>query len=64
MRGLDPRIHPSSQGVLRRRWITGSSPVMALQLGRRPAIDLDLKPKLPYALAKRQNDRDIREEDR
>src|SRR6201989_438024 len=28
MRGLDPRIHPSSQESLRRRWIAGSSPAM------------------------------------
>jgi hypothetical protein len=27
MRGLDPRIHlPSQNGVLRRRWVAGSSP--------------------------------------
>src|SRR4051812_28971381 len=28
IRGLDPRIHPSSGRVLRRRWIAGSSPAM------------------------------------
>src|SRR5437764_1472252 len=28
MRGLDPRIHHSSQRVFRRGWIAGSSPAM------------------------------------
>jgi hypothetical protein len=28
IRGLDPRIHHSSQRLLRRRWMAGSSPAM------------------------------------
>jgi hypothetical protein len=28
MRGLDPRIHQSSQESFEERWITGSSPAM------------------------------------
>jgi hypothetical protein len=30
MPGLDPGIHQSSQEFFRRRWITGSSPVMTI----------------------------------
>jgi hypothetical protein len=28
IRGLDPRIHPSSQSIFQRGWIAGSSPAM------------------------------------
>jgi hypothetical protein len=33
MPGLDPGIHQSSRKVLRRRWITRSSPVMTISIG-------------------------------
>jgi len=33
MPGLDPGIHQSSRKVFRRRWITGSSPVMTISIG-------------------------------
>src|SRR5450631_3872125 len=33
MPGLDPGIHPFSQKVFRRRWITGSRPVMTISIG-------------------------------
>src|SRR3954465_13492805 len=32
MRGLDPRIHPSSKQSFRRGWIAGSSPAMTVEL--------------------------------
>jgi hypothetical protein len=31
IRGLDPRIHPSSRKVFRRGWIAGSSPAMTIE---------------------------------
>jgi hypothetical protein len=34
MPGLDPGIHQSSQQVFQRGWITGSSPVMTISMGR------------------------------
>jgi hypothetical protein len=33
MRGLDLRIHPASQRVLRRRWMAGSSPAKTHRQG-------------------------------
>jgi hypothetical protein len=42
MPGLDPGIHQSSRKVFRRRWITGSSPVMTISMGMTVIVRSDL----------------------